>query len=46
MIARLPVIKGHSIWLTTGDEARRKAAVEFPQRPRERRSEADHRSCF
>jgi NADPH:quinone reductase-like Zn-dependent oxidoreductase len=29
MIARLPVIKGHSIWLTTGDEARRKAAVEF-----------------
>jgi NADPH:quinone reductase-like Zn-dependent oxidoreductase len=29
MIAKMPVIKGHSIWLTTGDEVRRKAAVEF-----------------
>jgi NADPH:quinone reductase-like Zn-dependent oxidoreductase len=29
MIARMPVIKGHNIWLTTGDEARGKAAVEF-----------------
>jgi NADPH:quinone reductase-like Zn-dependent oxidoreductase len=29
MIAKMPVIKGHNIWLTTGDEARRKAAVEF-----------------
>jgi NADPH:quinone reductase-like Zn-dependent oxidoreductase len=29
MIAKMPVIKGHNIWLTTGDEARRKAAVKF-----------------
>ena len=29
IIAKMPVIKGHNIWLTTGDEARRKAAVEF-----------------
>jgi NADPH:quinone reductase-like Zn-dependent oxidoreductase len=29
MIAKMPVIKGHNIWLTTGDETRRKAAVEF-----------------
>ena len=29
MIAKMPVIKGHNIWLTTGDEARRKAAVAF-----------------
>src|SRR5712672_4719126 len=29
MIAKVPVIKGHNIWLTTGDETRRKAAVEF-----------------
>jgi len=29
MIAKVPVIKGHNIWLTTGDKTRRKAAVEF-----------------
>jgi NADPH:quinone reductase-like Zn-dependent oxidoreductase len=29
MIAKTPTIKGHNIWLTSGDEARRMAAVEF-----------------
>jgi NADPH:quinone reductase-like Zn-dependent oxidoreductase len=29
MIAKVPVIKGHNIWLTTGDETRRTAAAEF-----------------
>ncbi len=29
MIAKMPVIKGHNIWATTGDETRRKAAVEY-----------------
>jgi NADPH:quinone reductase-like Zn-dependent oxidoreductase len=29
MIAKMPVIKGHNIWLTSGDEARRKAAAEY-----------------
>jgi NADPH:quinone reductase-like Zn-dependent oxidoreductase len=29
MIAKMPTIKGHNIWLTSGDEARRKAAVDF-----------------
>jgi NADPH:quinone reductase-like Zn-dependent oxidoreductase len=29
MIAKVPTIKGHNIWLTSGDETRRKAAVEF-----------------
>jgi NADPH:quinone reductase-like Zn-dependent oxidoreductase len=29
MIAKMPVIKGHNIWLTTGDETRWKAAVEY-----------------
>jgi NADPH:quinone reductase-like Zn-dependent oxidoreductase len=29
MIAKMPVIKGHNIWLTSGDEARRRDAVEF-----------------
>jgi NADPH:quinone reductase-like Zn-dependent oxidoreductase len=29
MIAKMPVIKGHNIWLTSGDETRRKAAVEY-----------------
>ncbi len=29
MIAKMPIIKGHNIWLTTGDEARRKAAVDY-----------------
>jgi NADPH:quinone reductase-like Zn-dependent oxidoreductase len=29
MIAKVPVIKGHNIWLTTGDETRRKTAVEY-----------------
>jgi NADPH:quinone reductase-like Zn-dependent oxidoreductase len=28
MISKMLVIKGHNIWLTSGDEARRKAAVE------------------
>ena len=25
----MPTIKGHNIWLISGDEARRKAAVEY-----------------
>jgi len=29
MIAKMPVIKGHNIWLTSGDPVRRKAAVDF-----------------
>jgi len=29
MIAKMPVIKAHNIWLTSGDEARRKAAVDY-----------------
>jgi NADPH:quinone reductase-like Zn-dependent oxidoreductase len=29
MIAKVPTIKAHNIWLTTGNETRRKAAVEF-----------------
>jgi NADPH:quinone reductase-like Zn-dependent oxidoreductase len=29
MIAKMPVVKGYSVWLTTGDEASRKAAVEY-----------------
>jgi NADPH:quinone reductase-like Zn-dependent oxidoreductase len=29
MIAKMPVIKGYSVWLTTGDETKRKAAVEY-----------------
>ena len=29
MIAKMPVIKGHNIWLTSGDAVRRKAAVEY-----------------
>jgi NADPH:quinone reductase-like Zn-dependent oxidoreductase len=29
MIAKMPTIKGHNIWLTSGDDVRRKAAVEF-----------------
>jgi NADPH:quinone reductase-like Zn-dependent oxidoreductase len=29
MIAKMPVIKGHNIWLTSGDETRRKAAVAY-----------------
>ncbi|WP_397452940.1 zinc-dependent alcohol dehydrogenase family protein [Pseudomonas sp. NA-150] len=29
MIAKMPVIKGHNIWLTSGDETRRKAAVQY-----------------
>jgi NADPH:quinone reductase-like Zn-dependent oxidoreductase len=29
MIAKMPTIKAHNIWLTSGDEARRKAAVKF-----------------
>jgi NADPH:quinone reductase-like Zn-dependent oxidoreductase len=29
MIAKMPTIKGHNIWLTSGDPARQKAAVEF-----------------
>jgi NADPH:quinone reductase-like Zn-dependent oxidoreductase len=29
MIAKMPTIKGHNIWLTSGDPVRQKAAVEF-----------------
>jgi NADPH:quinone reductase-like Zn-dependent oxidoreductase len=29
MIAKVPTIKAHNIWLTTGDESRRRAAIEF-----------------
>ncbi len=29
MIAKMPIIKAHNIWLTSGDGARRKAAVAF-----------------
>jgi NADPH:quinone reductase-like Zn-dependent oxidoreductase len=29
MIAKVPTVKAHNIWLTTGDEARRRAAVEY-----------------
>jgi NADPH:quinone reductase-like Zn-dependent oxidoreductase len=29
MIAKMPVIKGYNIWLTSGDEARRKAAIAY-----------------
>jgi NADPH:quinone reductase-like Zn-dependent oxidoreductase len=29
MIAKVPTIKAHNIWLTSGNEVRRKAAVEF-----------------
>ncbi|MDN7177057.1 zinc-dependent alcohol dehydrogenase family protein [Caballeronia sp. SEWSISQ10-4 2] len=29
MIAKTPVIKGYNIWLTVGDETRRKAAVDY-----------------
>ncbi|MFJ2363779.1 zinc-dependent alcohol dehydrogenase family protein [Pseudomonas sp. NPDC087697] len=29
MIAKMPTIKGYSIWLTSGDETRRKAAVKY-----------------
>lgn len=29
MIAKMPVIKGYNIWLTSGDETRRKAAIAY-----------------
>ena len=29
MIAKVVTVKAHNIWLTSGDEARRKAAVEY-----------------
>ena len=29
MIAKMPVIKGHNIWLTSGDATRRKAAIDY-----------------
>ena len=29
MIAKMLIIKGHNIWLTSGDDTRRKAAVEY-----------------
>ena len=29
MIAKVPTIRAHNIWLTSGDETRRKAAIEF-----------------
>jgi NADPH:quinone reductase-like Zn-dependent oxidoreductase len=45
MIAKMPTIKAHNIWLTSGDETSRKAAVEFVFKgPRERRAQACHRS--
>ena len=32
MIAKMPTIKGHNIWVTSGDESRRKAAVDYVRR--------------
>ena len=29
MIAKMLIIKGHNIWLTSGDDSRRKAAVDY-----------------
>jgi NADPH:quinone reductase-like Zn-dependent oxidoreductase len=29
MIAKMPTIKGHNLWITTGDPSRQRAAVEF-----------------
>jgi NADPH:quinone reductase-like Zn-dependent oxidoreductase len=29
MIAKVSTVKAHNIWLTSGDETRRKAALEF-----------------
>ena len=29
MIPKMPTVKGYNIWLVTGDEARRKVAVEY-----------------
>jgi NADPH:quinone reductase-like Zn-dependent oxidoreductase len=29
LIAKMPTIKGHNLWITTGDPVRQKAAVEF-----------------
>jgi NADPH:quinone reductase-like Zn-dependent oxidoreductase len=29
MIAKVPTTKAHNIWLTSGNETRRKAAIEF-----------------
>ena len=29
MIAKVTTVKAHNIWLTSGDETRRKAAIEF-----------------
>jgi NADPH:quinone reductase-like Zn-dependent oxidoreductase len=29
MIAKMPVIKGHNLWITSGDPSRQRAAVEF-----------------
>jgi NADPH:quinone reductase-like Zn-dependent oxidoreductase len=29
MIAKMPIIKGHNIWLTSGDESRRRAAIVY-----------------
>ncbi len=29
MIAKMPIVKGQSIWFTSGDETRRKAAVDY-----------------
>jgi hypothetical protein len=41
MIAKVPTIKAHNIWLTTGDETRRKAAVEFVVKGLETGSKSD-----
>jgi NADPH:quinone reductase-like Zn-dependent oxidoreductase len=29
MIAKMPIVKGHNLWVTSGDDVRRKAAIEY-----------------
>jgi NADPH:quinone reductase-like Zn-dependent oxidoreductase len=29
MIAKMPIVKGHNLWITTGNDVRRKAAIEY-----------------
>lgn len=36
MIAKMPTIKGHNLWGTTGDTVRRRAAVEYVRQGLER----------
>ena len=38
MIAKVPTIKAHNIWLTSGNETRRKAAVDATSREDSRRA--------